>query len=91
MVLHLTGNMNYKEIIKNNPDLKEIPVKEIEVTFTEDYFAGGDFVKFNSDNYIVSKVYKDKNGDYKIKLKSIYEKPSVILTGHKINYELCEE
>ena len=83
--------MTYNEIKENNPDLKEIPVKEIEVTFTEDYFVGGDFVKFNSDNYIVSRAYKDENGNYKFKLKLMHEKPSAILTGHKINYELCEE
>lgn len=70
----------YYEIKEAYPDLKEIPVLEMEVTFGEDYFVKYDHLLLNFPQLVViSRPYKDENGNYKLILRPVGENPSAIL------------
>lgn len=57
----------YSEIKEAYPDLKEIPVLEMEITFPEDYFVKFDQAVINFSHLIsISRGYKDENGNYKV-------------------------
>lgn len=72
--------MTYDEIREAFPDLKEIPVIGMEVTFAEDYFVKYDHLLCNFPELVViSRSYKDENGNYKLVLRPAGENPSAIL------------
>lgn len=72
--------MTYNEIKEEYPNLKEIPIIEMEVTFDEDYFVKYDHLLLNfSQLVVISRSYKNENGNYKLILRPAGENPSAIL------------